>query len=105
MKKLNAYLVLSLCMTGINRELRKLHLRSLSKPPIGNVKLKHPCPDRADCTWVAKVSVMRNRVWVLVNVSRGLKYRQMSLHKLCLILAIAAPDYSGYGDFLGFEKV
>jgi hypothetical protein len=40
-----------------------------------------------------------------VNVSRGLKYRQMSLHKLCLILAIAAPDHSGYGDFLGFEKV
>ena len=61
--------------------------------------------NRADCTWVPKVSVMQNRVWVLVNVSRGLKYRQMSLHKLCLILAIAAPDYSGYGDFLGFEKV
>ena len=44
MKKLNAYSALSLFMTGINRELSKLYLRWLSKPPSGNVKLKHPCP-------------------------------------------------------------
>ena len=48
MKKLNAYSALSLFMTGINRELRKLCLRWLSKPPSGNVKLKQPCPDSGD---------------------------------------------------------